>query len=535
VLWHTEIEGQPPAEIAPLLGLTPNGVSALAYRAREGLRQAYLQMHLADRAITGASRRERRRCRAASERLGAWIRGGLSKRETAQVEQHLDECERCRTLATELADVNGCLRAFVAPLVLGGAAAGYLASTGANAGTALSSGAAGATATAGAGAIAEIGSRQLLALGGSTAALVAAVVVGVLAGSAPQAESQAGPPPNRSVPVRSPSQPSVTPTTPAQPVTQPPEPATTSPAPAPPSLTVSTSHQEIALDAGGDPATLQITVRNASETQSQPVTVLLSLPGGLTATGTGTGSAPLAAALQLAPGNLPGEISYAPGKVTCTGGTGKIGCSTGQGLHAQGSVLFEYTLRAALDATGGVVTGRVSGGGTEIELPAISIAVRPAPDLLDLQASAVALTPWQTRLDVQASNTGRTSGPVTAAITLPDGVFLTEAAAGCEGTAGAITCTGPLAAGQQASWQLMLGAQYRVTASATVTATLGAAQRQATVPLDLDVSCVSPSGHPQCPPGQLPDKRDKRDHPDHPAKPEQPPGLEHRPTQSPGQ
>ena len=110
VLWHTEIEGQPPAEIAPLLGLTPNGVSALAYRAREGLRQAYLQMHLADRAMTGASKRELQRCRAASERLGAWIRGGLSKRETAQVEQHLDECERCRTLATELADVNGGLR-----------------------------------------------------------------------------------------------------------------------------------------------------------------------------------------------------------------------------------------------------------------------------------------------------------------------------------------------------------------------------------------------------------------------------------------
>jgi hypothetical protein len=35
---------------------------------------------------------------------------GLSRRETAQVEQHLDECERCQTLATELADVNGGLR-----------------------------------------------------------------------------------------------------------------------------------------------------------------------------------------------------------------------------------------------------------------------------------------------------------------------------------------------------------------------------------------------------------------------------------------
>ena len=42
VLWHTEVEGARPADVAPLLGLTANGVAALAYRAREGLRQAYL-------------------------------------------------------------------------------------------------------------------------------------------------------------------------------------------------------------------------------------------------------------------------------------------------------------------------------------------------------------------------------------------------------------------------------------------------------------------------------------------------------------
>ena len=45
VLWHTEVEGQKPAEVAPLLGMSANSVSALAYRAREGLRQAFLTMH----------------------------------------------------------------------------------------------------------------------------------------------------------------------------------------------------------------------------------------------------------------------------------------------------------------------------------------------------------------------------------------------------------------------------------------------------------------------------------------------------------
>ena len=46
VLWHSEVEGLQPAQIAPLLGLTANSTAALAYRAREGLRQAYLQQHL---------------------------------------------------------------------------------------------------------------------------------------------------------------------------------------------------------------------------------------------------------------------------------------------------------------------------------------------------------------------------------------------------------------------------------------------------------------------------------------------------------
>jgi len=43
VLWSTVAEGHTPAELAPVLGVSPNGVAALAHRARVGLRQAYLQ------------------------------------------------------------------------------------------------------------------------------------------------------------------------------------------------------------------------------------------------------------------------------------------------------------------------------------------------------------------------------------------------------------------------------------------------------------------------------------------------------------
>ena len=41
VLWHIEVEGRSTSEVASLLGLAPNAVAALAYRAREGLRQEY--------------------------------------------------------------------------------------------------------------------------------------------------------------------------------------------------------------------------------------------------------------------------------------------------------------------------------------------------------------------------------------------------------------------------------------------------------------------------------------------------------------
>src|SRR6266568_3996532 len=120
VLWHTEIEDARPAEVASLLGLTANGVAALAYRAREGLRQAYLQMHL-----SGAVRDE---CRPVTAKLGAYVRGGLAKRDAARVAGHLDQCADCRCVIAELGDVNVALKGIVAPIILGPAAAAYLAS-----------------------------------------------------------------------------------------------------------------------------------------------------------------------------------------------------------------------------------------------------------------------------------------------------------------------------------------------------------------------------------------------------------------------
>lgn len=111
VLWHTEVEGEPPAAVAPLLGMSPNGVAALAYRAREGLSRAYLQMHL--------PAEERLDCRASRAKLGGYVRDSLTDAETRKVSDHLDSCDRCRALAAGLTEINNDLRAILAPLVLG--------------------------------------------------------------------------------------------------------------------------------------------------------------------------------------------------------------------------------------------------------------------------------------------------------------------------------------------------------------------------------------------------------------------------------
>lgn len=119
VLWHIEVEESPPAEVGELLGINANATSVLAHRAREGLRQAYLQAHLAQSPPDDG-------CSATLGRLGAFVRGGLAKRAVAKVELHLHDCARCRRLRDELADLNTTLRRTVAPAVLGPAAAGYL-------------------------------------------------------------------------------------------------------------------------------------------------------------------------------------------------------------------------------------------------------------------------------------------------------------------------------------------------------------------------------------------------------------------------
>jgi RNA polymerase sigma factor (sigma-70 family) len=457
VLWHTEIEGQSPAEVAPILGLTPNGVSALAYRAREGLRQAYLQVHLAG--ITEA------RCRATTERLGAWTRDGLAKREKAQVEAHLDECGRCRALAAELADVNGAMRGIVAPLVLGIGAAGYLATTAAAKGgvlvaagtTAAAAGAAGGAGGA-AGAVTSV-PRQFLGVAASGVALAAAIAVGLTSGGGSQeipvaapTPTQAQPPPATQPPAPqeppappAPQQPPAPPEPPEPqnpPAPPPPVPGQPAPppAPAPANLSATPPAVPVSLVGGGEPSNLPITVRNTGGTVSEPVVATLNLPPGVSAVPAGPsrlGHEPL---LRL-------DGARKAGTVNCPGGSGTVTCTNGAGLLPGDSVTLLFRIVADGDSEGGRITGTVMAGSMINLRVSVQVHVTPptAVDAVVLSADAewLGLLPgvWlHPTLEARAENTGTSAKPITITIDQPAQLIYSDQVMTCT-VGGGTSCT----------------------------------------------------------------------------------------------
>ncbi|WP_157876857.1 sigma-70 family RNA polymerase sigma factor, partial [Streptomyces graminilatus] len=120
VLWHTEVEDESPSEVATLFGLDANGTRVLASRAREGLKQAYLQAHVSATLTTDEE------CSRYADRLGAYARGGLRTRAERGLRKHLEECARCRLAAGQIKEVASGIPAVVPIAVLGWfGAAGY--------------------------------------------------------------------------------------------------------------------------------------------------------------------------------------------------------------------------------------------------------------------------------------------------------------------------------------------------------------------------------------------------------------------------
>ncbi|HEX4702479.1 MAG TPA: sigma-70 family RNA polymerase sigma factor [Pseudonocardiaceae bacterium] len=519
VLWHTEIEGQSPAEVAPLLGLTANGVSALAYRAREGLRQAYLQVHLAE---TTAGR-----CQATAEKLGAWTRGGLSKRETAQVEAHLDECDRCRALAAELADVNGGLRV-IATLVLGIGTAGYLATTAkASAGVALV--AAGTTAASGgaAGAAGAASSlpRQVAGVGGSVAVLAAVIALALTSGTqhipaaaapkppvvAPVSPKPVPPPPSVVVPPVTPPSPLPSPTpkpaVPAPPTTPAPPSPPPPPVPGHPILFAAGPSAPITLVPGNGSVSLPITVRNTGTAPSDPVTATLHLPPGVHAVGPqasagrqfGTHSLdgkPIGPRHSPYPTSAPPVAPVAPvpaasGTVTCPPGTGTVTCTTPSGLQPGDSVVMVFQLTADEGTAGGQITGTVSAGTAVAVMISVQVRVPALVDQLALAAELDQRDSWWSLLwedgtpvlEVTATNTGTSTKPVTVVVDRSGSIWQSHPGFTCVCDHQQVTCTtdDPLAPKQSAHLRLRLYHLHDASDVITVTGTLGSATRSVQV------------------------------------------------------
>ncbi|GAA1788736.1 hypothetical protein GCM10009735_20470 [Actinomadura chokoriensis] len=140
VLWYTVIEDEPVAQVAELLGMEKGAVSQLSFRAREGLRQAFL----------AASAGGRPECAEFTAQLAANVRRP-GRRRTRALRRHLESCAECRRAAKEMTDLNGRLRRAlpIGAVLLGAPSApfGPLAPAGAGTGWALPAAVAGGVAT----------------------------------------------------------------------------------------------------------------------------------------------------------------------------------------------------------------------------------------------------------------------------------------------------------------------------------------------------------------------------------------------------
>ncbi|MEV0010974.1 sigma-70 family RNA polymerase sigma factor [Streptomyces sp. NPDC051840] len=263
VLWHTTVEEESPSEVAPLFGLTANATAVLAVRAREGLKQAYLQAHVSRSLTAGGD------CARYADRLGAYARGGLRTRAERGLRKHLDECAKCRLAAGELDRVNAGIPALLPVAVIGWFAAGYslkaagivaggaAGATGAGAAAAAAGGASSGGGSAGGAAVSEgLGAPLKAGIAAAVAVAVAAGLVWALVGDdrpAPEQKPVAAPP--AAAPAVPTPAPSPLPPEPSEPPSTPrPDPTPTPPAEPPPAKEESPTPEPAPTPAPESPA-----------------------------------------------------------------------------------------------------------------------------------------------------------------------------------------------------------------------------------------------------------------------------------------
>jgi RNA polymerase sigma factor (sigma-70 family) len=117
VLWQTDIEGRTPRELADELELAPTAVAALAFRAREGLADAYLAAHVTHRPTA--------QCDREPSELARFVRKRMRSKEQVTFRAHLDQCDRCTEAVEELRVESRPLRSLQWPALIGAPAITY--------------------------------------------------------------------------------------------------------------------------------------------------------------------------------------------------------------------------------------------------------------------------------------------------------------------------------------------------------------------------------------------------------------------------
>lgn len=113
VLWLTSVEQVDHEEVGRLMGLAPNAVAALAKRARDGLREAYLTEHVGVSALSVDAE-----CAEIAPLLAGYVRGTVRLRKRRRVESHLELCAPCRVAADDLDAMASRLGALLLPAVI---------------------------------------------------------------------------------------------------------------------------------------------------------------------------------------------------------------------------------------------------------------------------------------------------------------------------------------------------------------------------------------------------------------------------------
>lgn len=108
-LYLKELEGMTYQEISQVMGIPKNSVGVLLLRARLKFKQEYRMSHVDIDQLT-------KECQKMLPLLSAYVDGELSDEQMEKVDQHLEDCELCRSALEEMTESSKSYRAML-PLI----------------------------------------------------------------------------------------------------------------------------------------------------------------------------------------------------------------------------------------------------------------------------------------------------------------------------------------------------------------------------------------------------------------------------------